>query len=73
MTQKQFITIIKDSFEDDSWEAILNTMSLYIGKARDYYRADGSPVLAEEAKDIAHNIYAELKKTGYYSKWDTAL
>ena len=55
-------------YEIEADAKILNTISLYLREAATKMREDQRKALAEEADEIAIQIYKQLKENGYYKK-----
>lgn len=45
---------------------VMNYISIVLSKAEEMFRMEGAPALAEEAGELAHAIYNELKAKNYY-------
>ena len=48
-------------------EYLLNFISILAGEAADKYEREGAGALAEEARDLANQIYEALSKAGLYN------
>ena len=45
---------------------VMNFISLALSKAGDMYRLEGAEALAEQAEELADEIYYALKEKGFY-------